>query len=140
MADQPAVTSTDLAHQRTDLAKERTDLALDRTLLAHERTLIAWVRTATSLISFEFTIYTGFTFLSETGAPTPAGWLSPRGFGTSMISTGLAALILAIIQHGRSRESLKQQGYHVQRSLAMVTAVLVAVLGFLSLGLAILDW
>jgi len=120
-----------------DLAQQRTDLAAERTILAHERTLIAWVRTAASLISFGFTIYKGFDFLSRSGVTEPVGWLSPRAFGTSMIGTGLVALVMALVQHARSRSALRHQGHEMPRSLALFTAALVAVLGFLGLGLGV---
>jgi putative membrane protein len=121
----------------TDLAQERTDMAVERTVLAHERTLIAWVRTAASLISFGFTIYKGFDFLAKAGVTRPVGWMTPREFGTSMIGTGLVVLFLAIVQHARSREALKRRGHEMPRSLAMITAAIVAALGFLSLGLGV---
>jgi hypothetical protein len=51
-----------------------TKLAIERTRLAHERTLMAWVRTATSLISFGFSVYKFFQYLSESqGAPPERG-------------------------------------------------------------------
>jgi putative membrane protein len=123
----------------TELAQERTDLAADRTSLAHERTLMAWIRTATSLISFGFTIYKTFDFVTKSGRTLPTGWLTPRAFGGWMISVGLASLILAIVQHMRDREVLRQQGYQLRRSLALITGLMVAVLGVLGLGLVLLS-
>src|SRR5215467_7324647 len=120
-----------------ELAAERTDLAADRTTLAHERTLMAWIRTATSLISFGFTIYKTFDFVTKSGRTMPTGWLTPRAFGGWMISIGLVSLILAILEHMRDRELLRKQGYHLHLSLALITGVMVAVLGFLGLGLVL---
>lgn len=133
---------TTLAHQRTDqadtrteLAHERTDLAYERTLFAHERTLMAWVRTGTSLISFGFTIYKFFDYLNDGKAPSPR-FFGPREFALAMIAIGLVSLVFAIIEHHRSRLALKAAGGEVRRSLALVLAVLIALLGIFGFGMA----
>jgi putative membrane protein len=114
-----------------------TDLAIERTLLAHERTLMAWVRTATSLISFGFTIYKFFDYQQQ-NRPELAGRLGPREFAMAMIGIGLTSLVLAVIEHYQSRAALKAQGAPVRRSLALITAFLIALLGIAGLSLAIL--
>ena len=128
---------TDLAAKRTDQAGERTDLALERTVLAHERTLMAWVRTATSLISFGFTIYKFFDYLNDQRTPPAAGWLGPREFALGMISLGLVTLVLAVLEHRRSMQRLHEAGAAAGRSLSLVLASLVALLGLVGLGLAL---
>lgn len=129
MADGPSET--------TRLAHERTDLAVERTLLAHERTLMAWVRTATSLISFGFTIYKFFDYLVQSKqAVASASAFGPREFAMALIGIGLVALVLAIVEHQRSRAAILALGGDVRRSLAQVMAVLVAGLGVFGLLLA----
>src|SRR5262245_33747563 len=115
MADQPVSESTllarertGLAHDRTGKAEDRTDLAFERTPLAHERTFMAWVRTATSLISFGFTIYKFFDYMLERDrAQETSRLFGPREFAMTMIGTGLVALVLATIEHRRSRAALR---------------------------------
>jgi len=118
---------TTIAHERTDLAGDRTDLAHERTVLAHDRTLMAWVRTATSLISFGFSIYKFFDLSSNKSAATQ-GLFGTRAYALYMIGIGLTALTLATIQHRMSIERLRKSG-PVPRSLTLVVAILVAVLG-----------
>ena len=112
-----------------------TRLAVDRTQLAHERTLMAWVRTAASLISFGFTIYKFFEFESGRGAvaPVTSRVLSPRNFGMIMIATGLAALVLATVDHYRSTRRMRNEYGADARSVALVVAGIVTVLGLLAL-------
>jgi putative membrane protein len=107
-----------------------TKLALDRTRLAYERTLMAWVRTAASLISFGFTIYKFFQYLREEGNSLGSG-LGPRGFGMLMIAIGLAALLIATLEHRQNLQALRAEYGPVRRSLATVVAGLVAILGVL---------
>ena len=54
MSDEAQTTKLDFAGE----------LALKRTLLAHQRTLMAWIRTSASMISFGFTIYKFFEYLT----------------------------------------------------------------------------
>ena len=127
---------TQIAHERTDLAGDRTELAHERTVLAHDRTLMAWVRTATSLISFGFSIYKFFDLSSNTNAATQ-GLFGTRAYSLYMIGIGLTALILATIQHRISIERLRKSG-PVPRSLTLLVAILVAVLGAVSFVLVTL--
>jgi putative membrane protein len=128
----PVLALTERNSAMTDLP-DATKLAVERTRLAHERTLMAWVRTATSLISFGFTIYKFFQFLrEEKGGDVPTGIIGPREFALMMIGIGLAALIFATIGHRRSMEALRAEyGVMIPRSLSMIVAVLVGLLGVL---------
>jgi putative membrane protein len=111
-----------------------TQLAVERTLLAHERTLMAWVRTAASLISFGFTIYKFFEGMQEAGrVQGTTHLLGSRNFALLMISIGLAALVMATIQHRQETKKLKMQYKVKYRSVATWVAGLIALLG--SLGL-----
>ncbi|MCH9641699.1 MAG: DUF202 domain-containing protein [Actinomycetia bacterium] len=118
MADQPLDTST--------------RLAVDRTRLAAERTLMAWIRTSTSLIAFGFTIFKFFQYLAaDEQLHRPI--LSPWAVGMFMIVIGLAALILAWLQHRQEMKSLRAEGVHMPYSLAGVMSALIAILGLLAL-------
>jgi putative membrane protein len=111
-----------------------TRLALDRTRLAHERTLMAWVRTSTSLIAFGFTIYKFFQYLRESQSPAPESrTFGPREFALLMIGMGVAALVVATIEHRRNLHALRTEYGRVPYSLATVIAMLMSVLGLVGL-------
>jgi putative membrane protein len=113
-----------------------THLAVDRTRLAHDRTLMAWVRTATSLISFGFTIYKFFQYMSEKGQ-VHEGLIGPRGFAMFMIGIGLIALLIATIQHRRDMVILRRVYPEVPYSMATVLAGLISILGLFAFVLTI---
>ena len=109
-----------------------TKLAFERTFLAHERTQMAWLRTALSLISFGFAVSKFVEYIHQKN-PEGAGLLGPRGGGILMISIGLAALVLAAIQHARAMKLLRAQDPDLPVSVAQMTSGLVGILGILSL-------
>jgi inner membrane protein YidH len=114
-----------------------TKLALQRTHLAYERTLMAWVRTATSLITFGFTIYKFFEFLTEAGHVHIAGWLGPRHFAVGMIALGIIALQIATVQHRHDMAILRAEYGSIPPSLAAKLAAVVSVSGGVVLLLAL---
>ena len=110
-----------------------TRLAADRTQLAYERTLMAWVRTATSLITFGFTIYKFFQFEAGRGAPvTTTAVLTPRHFAMIMIGTGLIALAFSAFEHRQSMRLMSAEYGVKTRSVALVVAAIVSMLGLLA--------
>ena len=110
---------------------DATRLSLDRTDMAHERTLMAWIRTAVSLISFGFTIYKFLQYVEkETG--TPGKLIGARGYGLSMIGTGLLALLLATISHRRDMQALRKKYVEVPYSMAAVFAAVISLFGILA--------
>ena len=114
-----------------------TRLAFERTYLAHERTQMAWVRTGLALITFGFTIAKFHQFLLEKqGEQAPL--MHPRTVGISMITIGLVALALGSLQHALALRALRDQRPDLPRSLAGVTAGLLALLGILALLGAVL--
>lgn len=108
-----------------------TRLAVERTQLAHERTLMAWVRTAASLISFGFTIYKFFDFEAGRKAAEQGTnhMLSPRQYGMIMITIGVVSLALATLQHYKVSRRMRSQYGEGERSVALVVAVIVSVMG-----------
>ncbi len=109
-----------------------TRLAFDRTWLAYERTMMAWVRTATSLITFGFTIYKFFEFEAGRGAPATGRLLTPRQFGMTMIGTGLAALVLSTVEHRRHMRQLQAELGTTRRSVAVVVAAVISLMGLVA--------
>jgi putative membrane protein len=109
-----------------------TILAFDRTRAAYERTMMAWIRTATSLITFGFTIYKFF----QIEAPPPGRQnrlIGPRGFAFILVSIGLFSLILATIEHRQNIRTLGERYSGKLRSLAVLVAALISILGVLAL-------
>lgn len=114
-----------------------TRLAIERTRLAYERTLMAWVRTSASLITFGFSIYKFFQFVRD-GAQGPPSSLGPRRFAVVMISLGIIALLMAILEHRRSMRAFQAEFGSVPRSLAAALAGAVTSLGVVGLIVVLL--
>ena len=108
-----------------------TRLAAERNRLALERTLMAWTRTSTSLIAFGFTIYQIFRYLSESERLRDP-YLSPQVFGVAMILVGLAALVLAWIQHRQELKALSTDFGGMRYSIAAIVAAMVIGLGVIA--------
>jgi len=109
-----------------------TRLSVERTYLSHERTLMSWVRTATSLISFGFTIYKFFGFEAGKALVQPDQWLSPRTFAMIMIGTGLIALTFSAVEHHQSVRRMRAEFGIKSRSVSLVVAAIVSILGLLA--------
>ncbi len=114
-----------------------TKLAYDRTYLAQERTQMAWVRTSLALISFGFGIAKFYQYLQQSGS-TRAPHMGPRTVGMLMISIGLAALVLANVQHRRALKALRAECPGLPVSVAGATAVLIMLLGLIAFVAALL--
>jgi putative membrane protein len=109
-----------------------TRLAFDRTRAAFERTMMSWIRTATSLITFGFSVYKFFQ-LEIPGHVQRNRLIGPREFALMLVSIGLVSLLLATIQHRQDIVALEAQYPGKQRSLAVVVAGLLSILGLLAL-------
>lgn len=109
-----------------------TRLAFDRTRVAYERTMMAWIRTATSLITFGFAVYKFFQ-IDVSSSRAENRLIGPREFGLGLVIMGLVSLLLATIEHRQNIESLGPQYASNQRSLAVVLAALISVLGIVAL-------
>lgn len=120
---------TSQSAQRLDTA---TELAFDRTRAAYERTMMSWIRTATSLITFGFSIYKFFQIEAPAGGQQNR-LIGPRGFAFTLVSIGLASLILATLEHRKNIRALGAQYAGKQRSLTVVVAGLISILGLLAL-------
>ncbi len=113
-----------------------TKLAFDRTWVAYERTMLAWVRTATSLITFGFSVYKFFEIVrQESGRRSHL--IGARQFGMLLVSIGLASLVLATLEYRQNIRMLGEQYQGRPRSLAVIVAGLISVLGVLAMALMI---
>jgi putative membrane protein len=109
-----------------------TRLALDRTRATLERTMMSWIRTATSLITFGFTVYKFFQI--ETPSERQRGRLiGPREFALALVSIGLFSLPLATLENRQSIRALGKEYAGKQRSLAVIVAAFVSILGVAAL-------
>jgi putative membrane protein len=109
-----------------------TKLAFDRTWVAYERTMLAWVRTATSLITFGFSVYKFFEIIREENSHR-SYLIGARQFGLLLVSIGLASLALATVEYRQNIRSLGAQYQGRPRSLAVIVAGLISILGVLAL-------
>jgi inner membrane protein YidH len=124
-----------MAEQITDRAPEldtSTRLAFVRTRAAFERTMLSWIRTATSLITFGFSIYKFFQ-LEAPGREQQNRLIGPREFAFMLVTIGLVSLLLATLQNRQNIRALGAQYAGKQRSLTVVVAALISILGFLAL-------
>jgi putative membrane protein len=108
-----------------------TQLAFERTRAAYERTMMAWIRTATSLITFGFSIYKFFQI--EAPRPQQNRVIGPRGFALILVCIGLFSLILATLEYRQNIQTLRAEYARDRRSLAVVVAALISMLGLLAL-------
>ena len=90
--------------------------------------MMAWVRTAASLISFGFTIYKFFQ-IEQKGLEPGSGLIGSRGFVLIMIAIGIVSLALATLQHYRVSRKMRTLYGEGERSVALVVAVIVSVMG-----------
>jgi len=114
-----------------------TELAFARTRAAYERTMMSWIRTATSLITFGFSVYKFF----QLEAPSTAlqnRIIGPRQFALVLVSIGLFSLVLATIEYRQNIRTLGARYAYHHRSLAVVVAALISLLGVVALLLMIL--
>ncbi len=113
-----------------------TELARERTGAAADQTLMAWIRTSLALISFGFGLGTVFTWLSAT---LPEKRLDPvhatMVVAISFIALGMLSQLGAIIQYRQMLKRLEQDTftYQAPRTLALVVAILLLLIGMLAL-------
>ena len=121
-----------LAHTAPSLDLS-TKLAFERTWVAYERTMLAWVRTATSLITFGFSVYKFFQIVRDEGDHNTSHLIGSRQFGLLLVSIGLASLALATIEYRQNIRRLGEEYQGRPRSLAVIVAALISVLGIIAL-------
>lgn len=123
-----------MSEQETRVAQldRSTELAFERTRVAYERTMMAWIRTAVSLITFGFSIYKFFQ-LEGLSRSQQDRLIGPRGFALMLVGIGLISLLLATIEHRQNISALGAQYAGNQRSLAVLLAALISILGVLAL-------
>jgi len=117
----------------TAIMDPSTELAFARTRAAYERTMMSWIRTATSLITFGFSIYKFFQ-LEAPPARRADHLIGARGFAVMLVSIGLVSLVLATIEQRRNIRALGTGYSGSHRSLALLLAALISLLGIAALA------
>lgn len=117
------------------------ELARERNRAAAERTLMAWIRTCLSLISFGFGLDKIIAAIDRRVGGDASVPLSVRAVAVAFVLTGLLAMLAAIRQHRRVLRRLRLQDYtyREEASIAMATAVVLALIGLLALFLLFLS-
>jgi putative membrane protein len=117
-----------------------------RTRLSVERTLMSWVRTATAMIGFGFTIFQFFDHLREMTGVAPAKHpLILRVIPLCLIALGTLALIVAIHDYRKliaylwsdEFKDIAGIGDQPATTSALVVAILLAVVGVVTLGILV---
>jgi len=112
-----------------------TELAFARTRAAYERTMMSWIRTATSLITFGFSVYKFFQLEAPSGVLRNR-LVGPRRFACPGVFR-LFSLLLATFEYRQNIRTLGARSACNQRSLAVLVAALISILGFVALFLMI---
>ncbi|MGA7760683.1 MAG: DUF202 domain-containing protein [Candidatus Binataceae bacterium] len=111
---------------------DSTRLAFERTRNSYENTMMSWIRTATSLITFGFSIYKFFQI--EAPSEKQRNYLiGPREFAIALVCIGLLSLVLATLENRQNMRALGAQYAGKQRSLSVLVAALISILGVLAL-------
>jgi len=118
--------------QREPVLDTATRLAFERTRNSYENTMMSWIRTSTSLITFGFSIYKFFQIETPI-RPLPNHLIGPREFALMLVSIGIFSLLLATLEHRQSIRALGPQYIGKRRSLALLVAALISILGILAL-------
>jgi len=116
------------------------ELAKERNRAAAERTLMAWIRTSLSLISFGFGLDKIVAAIRSGASGTAAhAQLSVRLVAVAFVLTGILALVAATLQHRRVILRLRRSDYTYleEPSIALATAVLLTLIGLVTLGMLV---
>ena len=94
--------------------------------------MLAWIRTATSLITFGFGV-SKLSNLVWPGSENQGYIIGPNTFGLILVCIGLVSLLLAVVEHRQGIRELGAQYEGKSRSLAVLVAGLIGVLGVVAL-------
>jgi putative membrane protein len=109
---------------KLDLATWR---AVEQLHLAYENSVRSWISTAISLITFGFSV-SRFADILRPGADKN-NQLGTQAFSLALVIIGLAALTLGVIENRNSLRALATVYPVKSRSVSVIVAGLVAVLG-----------
>jgi putative membrane protein len=125
-----------------ELSSRRTGMSFQRTRMSADRTLMSIIRTSLSLISFGFTIFQFFQKLAESNVLTHAR--PARNFGVTLVTIGIAMLLLGIIYHVQFMLGLREERGRMKTSglihgesrfpvsLTLITALALLIVGIIA--------
>lgn len=111
---------------------------------ANERTFLAWLRTAIALIGFGFAIARFGLFLRQletsfTGENTvPDSFINSQNLGIGLVIVGVVVIGLSVWRYNKVFRQIEQADYQPSRLMVWITAVIVMVLGLLSIPFLLL--
>lgn len=111
---------------------------------ANERTFLAWLRTSIALIGFGFAIARFGLFLRElqtrlTDQFVPShSVISSQSIGLGLVIVGIVVIVLAVWRYNQVFWQIEQSNYQPSRLMVWVTAVIVILLGLLSMPFLLL--
>ncbi|MFB2839495.1 YidH family protein [Floridanema evergladense] len=111
---------------------------------ANERTFLAWLRTAIALIGFGFAIARFGLFLRQievsfTGKNTvPDSFVNSQNLGISLVILGVIVIGLSVWRYNKVLRQIEDANYKPSRLMVWLTAVIVMVLGLLSIPFLLL--
>ncbi len=128
--------------QDTEAPKDlRVPAALARTAFSSEQSLMSWIRTALSLFTLGFSITQFFQYLDEKQEIIKLS-SGPRRLGIALVSVGIAALLLALLDHVYHIKKMKEEGLPPEASsfLPVGSALALLVIGIAALVSILLNW
>lgn len=130
--------SADSAAADVDL---RVPAAMVRTAMSSEQTLMSWVRTSVSLYTLGFSITQFFFYLEQQRGGIQFS-VGPRRLGIALISLGIGALLLAIIEHLVRLRRMKEVGLpnDVRYFLPVGSGLAVLAVGIAALVVVTMNW
>ncbi len=118
-----------------EIVRALSGLALVRTAFSSQRSLMAWMRTSVSLYTFGFSI-TKFTDYLEQERQGVEFSGNPRLLGLILLAMGIAAMVLAVLEHTKRIWRMKQLGLPAisRPNLPTVAALALLVIGIVTLA------
>lgn len=108
---------------------------------ANERTFLAWLRTSIALIGFGFAIARFGLFIHELQTRlneqeiSTHSFISSQSLGIGLVIVGIIFIILAVWRYNRVFWQIEQGNYQPNRLSVWITAMIVVLLGLLSIPL-----
>ena len=119
----------------------RLPAALVRTALSSEQTLMSWVRTSLSMFAFGFSITQFFYYLEQQQEDSHFSG-GPRRLGISLIGVGILVLVLAVVEHVKRIQKMKEQGLPADAGsfLPIGSTAAILTIGIVALVSVFLNW
>ncbi|AUC60260.1 putative membrane protein [Cyanobacterium sp. HL-69] len=110
---------------------------------ANERTFLAWLRTSIALIGFGFALTRFGIFLKQLEISltrerlSQNGLLNSENLGVVLVVLGILVIGVALHNYNRAFWQIERAEYQPNRFMVFMTALLVVIVGFLSLAVMI---